>query len=153
MKFRKAIRGSAILCSTLALFTAPAHAVLGGSADTVQSDAAQLGAKRQIAARSDYQVHELSLASGTVVREYLTPAGQVFGLSWQGPAMPNLQQLLGDSFKRFKAAAQQPHGGHRQLQVRDDDLVIESRGRPRNFSGKAYLPQLMPANVSADQIQ
>jgi len=153
VRFPKAFSLSALLACTLTLMSSPAHAVLGGNADSVQDDAAQLKATRKAATRANLPVHELTLESGTVVREYLTPAGQVFALSWQGPAMPNLQQLLGSSFERFTAAARQPHGGHRLLQVRDSDLVIESRGRPRNFSGKAYLPSLMPANVTADQIQ
>jgi hypothetical protein len=37
----------------------------------------------------------LTLPRGTTAREYVSPSGQVFAVSWQGQAMPDLGQLLG----------------------------------------------------------
>jgi hypothetical protein len=34
------------------------------------------------------------------------------------------------------------------LTVRDPDLIVDSGGRMRNFTGRAYLPDLVPASVS-----
>jgi hypothetical protein len=37
--------------------------------------------------------------------------------------------------------------------MRDPDLIVESGGRMRNFAGRAYLPNLVPAAVSAGDIR
>ena len=131
----------------------PAAAGLGGTVDTIQGDVQTMHAARRVAARTGYDVHELTLASGTVVREFVGPAGTVFGVAWQGPIKPDLQQLLGPGFQRFAAAARLPHGDHRSLAVRDPDLVVESAGRMRNFTGRAYLPGLVPPSVSVEDVR
>lgn len=128
------------------------HAALGAAVDSIQVDQSQMKASAKLARRSAYEVHEMTLASGTVVREYAAN-GTVFGVAWQGPAQPDLRQLLGASFPRLAAAAAQPHGSHRLLAVHEPDLVIESGGRMRAFVGRAYLPGLLPATVSAGDIQ
>lgn len=143
------------LALSLALvgFAEPSFASLGGQADTVQSDTIKLQATRHVAVKTLYQVHELELSSGTVVREYLSPNGTVFGVAWRGPFKPNLNQLLGNYFDRFVAAGQLRHADHRMLRLNDSDLVIESAGRMRAFEGRGYLPALIPAGVSVNEIQ
>lgn len=128
-------------------------AALGGAPDTVQADASQMHATRRIASHAGYQVHELTLPTGTLVREFVAPSGTVFGVAWQGPFKPDLNQLLGVHFARFVAAGQSPHGGHRRLAVHADDLVIDSGGKMRGFAGRAYLPALVPAAVSTGDIR
>ena len=110
-------------------------------------------ATRHVATHTGYDVHELTLGSGTVVREFVGPAGTVFGVAWQGPIKPDLQRLLGAGFERFVAAARVPHGDHRSLSVRDPDLIVESAGRMRNFTGRAYLPGQVPPSVSVADIR
>lgn len=51
-----------------------------------------------------YTVRETTLGSGTVVREYVSTAGTVFALSWQGPVTPNLSDLLGTYFRSTRQA-------------------------------------------------
>ncbi len=135
------------------VITPSAFAALGGTLETVQADRAQMRATLRLASHTGYQVHELVLASGTAVREYATAAGQVFGVAWQGPVKPDLSQLLGASFPRLVAAGQLPHAGHRLLTLQAPDLVIESSGGMRNFSGMAYLPALLPATVAPGDIR
>ena len=139
-------------CSLLSL-SEPGCAALGGSLESVQSDQAHMRATRRVASRTGYDVHELDLSSGTIVREYVTSAGTVFGVAWQGPFKPDLRQLLGDSFQRVVAAGQTPHGGHRMLAIHSPDLVVDSGGRMRAFSGRAYLPALLPPTVAPGDVQ
>jgi hypothetical protein len=129
------------------------QAALGGTIDSVHSDELQMHALRSVANRSAYDVHELVLNSGTVVREFVAPSGAVFGVAWQGPFKPDLNQLLGASFPRMVAAGRSPHASHRMLNVHAADLVIDSGGRMRSFAGRAYLPALLPANVSVGDIR
>jgi len=130
-----------------------AWAALGGMLDSVEADQSRMHATRRIADRNGYQVHEMVLSGGTVVREFATPSGAVFGVAWQGPFKPDLNQLLGEYFARLVTAGQSPHGDHRMLKVRDADLVIDSGGKMRAFAGRAYLPALVPGSVSVDDIR
>ena len=97
-------------------------------------------------------VHESVSAAGTRVREYVA-GGTVCAVSWQGPVQPDLRHLLGRYFERYLAGARAGMSGHGHVSLRSGDLVVESHGHLRAFSGKAYLPQLLPPGVGADQIE
>jgi len=134
-----------------------ALAALGGDVSSVGADGARLKAQsRPATPQIGYSVQELQLPSGTIVREYVSAAGRVFAVSWRGPTKPNLAQLFGDYFQPYQAAAKaQPHGAatRRHFTVRQPDLVVESNGRMRAFFGRAYVPSLLPATVSVDDIK
>jgi hypothetical protein len=130
-----------------------AHAALGAPYASIATDQARLKASIKVTPRSSYEVHELTLASGTSVREYVTNGGAVFAVAWNGPTMPNLRQTLGDYFANYTAAASAAHGGHNHLTVRQDGLVIQAGGHMRAFTGRAYLPQFIPAGVSIDELR
>jgi len=138
----------------LAIGTPPASAALGGAVDTVNADEVKLQAVRHVArSAATHEIHELTLASGTVVREFVAPSGAVFAVTWQGPFKPDLNQLLGAYFPRLVAAGQMRHADHRALSVHAPDLVIESGGRMRAFTGRAYLPEMVPATVSVGELR
>jgi hypothetical protein len=140
------------LLLALSLAPHPARASLGEPEATVESDAAQLQGTMKATERTNYRVHEIQLPSGTVLREFSTPGGTVFAVAWRGPAIPNLQQALGRYFDTFTAAASSPHGGHHQLQIQQENFVMQSSGHMRAFSGRAYLPQALPAGISLEDL-
>jgi hypothetical protein len=148
----RAVASSFLLCAGVCV-SLPTLATLGGTVDTVQGDGLSMHATRHVATHASYDVHELALGSGTLVREFVAPSGVVFGVAWQGPIKPDLNQLLGAQFPRMVAAAQSPHGDHRTLSVHAADLVIDSGGRMRSFAGRAYLPALVPAGVPVGHIR
>jgi hypothetical protein len=99
-------------------------------------------------------VNEITLPSGTVVNEYVSAEGKVFAVTWKGASMPDLSQTLGSYFEQYKAAAAAaPAAGHHHLAVRQDDLVVISGGHMRAWSGKAYVPSLLPPNFSVGDIK
>jgi Protein of unknown function (DUF2844) len=130
-----------------------ALAGLGDDGSMVDRDVVELRAQRAMAQSSAYSVHELTLPGGTTVREYLTPTQQVFAIAWNGPSIPDLHLLLGSYFPRFRSAAQAVGRARRPVIVQEPDLVIQSGGHPRAFSGVAYLPALIPSGVSPEQIR
>ena len=131
-----------------------ALATLGQGGSSVESDRAQLQAQRNITQSNGYSVHELTLPGGTQVREYLSPSQQIFAVAWNGPSIPDLQQLLGTYFPRYQsAAARVAKGLRRPVVLQEPDLVIQSSGHARAFSGVAYLPQQMPSGMSTEQIR
>jgi hypothetical protein len=88
------------------------------------------------------------------VRQYLSANGIVFAVTWSGPFKPDLRQLLGPHFDTMIARQSgTPHAGHPFTHLHENKLVIESRGHPRSFRGRAYLPDAIPAGVSPQDIQ
>ena len=134
----------------------PTLAALGGDVGSVAADRTAFAAQLRTTATVQYDVHEISSGAQTV-HEYVTRQGQVFAVTWQGAVPPNMRQLLGEYFPRFQsatvAAHQQSPGQHRQFALAQPDLVIQSRGRMRDFHGIAYLPGLVPAGVLIEQLQ
>jgi hypothetical protein len=106
---------------------------------------------------SSYTVRETTFGNGTVVREYLSLNGAVFGLSWHGPQMPDLSDLLGSYFPQYVAgvkAVRAARGNARgPVSVDDSGLVVRSGGHMGAFSGVAWLPSALPAGVSGSDIQ
>jgi hypothetical protein len=144
---------SALLLFTLSL-PALAWAALGDNAASVQADQAKLKATlRPAITTPNYSVHEIQTPEGVVVKEFVATSGTVFAVVWHGPTMPNLQQLLGQYFNDYVAAAKAPHDGHKHLAISQPGLVVESQGHLRAFFGKAYLPTQLPAGVTPAELQ
>ena len=139
---------------TAAVSAGAAHAALGGDAASVEADrVAMKGEAVASVANELYAVRELQAATGTSVKEYLSPGGVVFAVSWSGPALPDLRQLLGAQFDVYTAAARARNAGPGHLDIREPGLVVQSAGQMRAFFGRAYIPALVPAGVALDQIR
>ena len=139
-----------VLCAgLLAAMLGPdiAAAALGEPEASVDTDVAQLEASIKMNSSAGYRVHELTLPSGTRLREFVGADGKVFAVAWNGPTVPNLRQALGRYFDAYVTGARNKHGGHGPLQVSQSDLVVQSGGHMRAFAGRAYLPQSLPSGV------
>jgi hypothetical protein len=147
------MRKELILFSILAEVAWPARATLGGSAESVVTDQSKLHAKRAVVQRQDYTVHEITRDDGTLIREYVTPDGKVFGVSWTGPAIPDLMQLLGTYNAEFQTAIRAKRGRRSSAAVHNSDLVVESSGHMRAFHGRAFLNSMLPSGVTPDVVQ
>jgi len=135
------------------LAATPSWAVLGESVDSLASDQQHLRGELRSAVGEGFSVHEISSADGTFVREYASPAGLVFAVSWRGPFVPDLAQLLGSYFQEFQQASQAPVRRRCPLAVRTERLVVELGGHMRAFRGRAYLPGALPNAVSTAVVQ
>jgi hypothetical protein len=126
---------------------------LGQSAASVRTDRQALQAQQHTSAHDGYVVEHLEAVDGTVVREYVSPAGLVFGLAWQGPTVPDMTQLLGAYFPAYSEAlyaAGPPRGPWR---VQTEALVVEMQGHLGAFAGRAYVPRLVPHPLTPEVIQ
>ncbi|MBZ5514013.1 MAG: DUF2844 domain-containing protein [Acidobacteriia bacterium] len=137
----------------LVLGAAPTWATLGEYEASVSSDQQYLRGKLQTTPRQGYTLHRIASADGTVVREYISPAGLVFGISWQSVTMPNLRQLMGSYYAQFQQASQSRVRRRGPFVVRTDQLVVESGGHMRAFHGRAYVPNLLPKNIPPEVVQ
>jgi hypothetical protein len=133
----------------------PALAALGGDVSSVQADQAHMNAQLRIQTGQAYTVHELHQTNGTVVKEFISPAGKVFAVSWSGPFMPDLRQLMGTYFEQFSQAAQTRvrRPGRAPLNIQQNGLVVQSGGHMRAFFGKAYLSDQLPQSVGPEMIR
>lgn len=137
----------------------PSHvaATLGGDASSVDLDRAKMKAALVgITQSGGFAVHQLQSATGTTVREYVSSQGAVFAVSWEGPWMPDLRQVLGPYFDAYQQNAplvRRSRRAHGPLTIRAGDLVIQLSGHPRAFYGRAYVERLQPSGVRADAIR
>jgi hypothetical protein len=166
------------LCCALSAVPS-AHAVLGGnpmtppagaltssravqgSASVVTRSASSASAAAQSmagvsATPASFTVNETTFGNGTVVREYVTSAGTVFAIAWQGPQMPDLSALLGSYFPQYVdgvKASRAALGRRGVASVDQSTLVVRSGGHMGAFTGRAWLPQALPAGVTSQDIQ
>ena len=140
--------------AALALLTAtPALAALGADATSVQADLTHMKGAVRVTESTGFSVHEISTSYGVRVREFTGGDGKVFAVAWDGPVNPDLRQVLGSYYDQFVTAAAAVHGSHRHLAIEQPGLVVQNNGRLRAFSGRAWVPAMLPQNFSVDQIQ
>lgn len=139
---------------TAPLVTAvPALAALGEDQSSINSDQVHLKASVRSVPHQFYSVQEMHTPSGTTVRQFISPQGTVFAVSWQGSA-PDLEQLLGNYFDEFVAASKlQPSRRGRGIHIDDGDLVVDTGGHMRFVVGRAFLRSKMPSQVTGDEIR
>ncbi len=156
--------GTRLLLSILALaLPFPSGAVLGDTAASVLNDQARMKGTLHSVDNRTYVMHEITSPSGTVVREFVSPQGAVFGVAWEGQFPPDLQSLLGPYYQQAQKAqekSQQQQGSQPQPRVRRAPIVIETpglvfyeTGHVRSFHGQAYVPQLIPPGVQPSDIR
>ena len=145
-----------IVILAVMVLASPVSAALGGAEKSVHADRERMNGVSSRIQAGAYTVHEIRADTGTIIREYVTAGGAVFGVAWDGPFMPDLQQLLGAYFEQYKFAiraekAKRP--GRRPLNIQLPGLIVQTSGHMRSYRGRAYIPGMVPSGVSADVIQ
>lgn len=147
-----------IALATLASLMLPfsASASLGGNIASVKADHAVLKGTLKSTTQANYSVQQIRTPNGVVVREYASPSGNIFGVSWQGPTRPNLRQILGPYFAEFTKAVS-PKMRFRLIRgpvrIQTNGLVVEMGGHMRWYVGRAYVQQMIPAGVRQEDIR
>jgi hypothetical protein len=137
----------------LMMGSVPAWAALGDTVTSVDTDAQVLGGKHVMVAKEGYNVHQITRADGSVVNEFVSPAGTVFGISWNAHAVPNLPQLLGNYMTNLHQGKVIQRVPRRAITIQDDNFVFSSVGHAGFFRGRAFVPGLVPANLTAEVVQ
>ena|SRR5450631_1523138 len=154
MKRKQIISGCMVLIASFAP-SQFAYAVLGGGVDTITADRTVLkAAHRATTTRPGYSVEEI-VSDAATVREYVSPTGVVFGIAWNGYVHPDLTQLLGSYWSEYSVAQQKAERkfGRKRQHLATDTIVVEKWGHMRNLRGRAYVPSMIPAGVTIDEIK
>ncbi len=142
-----------VLVAGLAVALAlPSWAALGDNTMSVQNDQAHMKGTLRTLSGERFVMHEIRTPAGHTVREYVSSGGKVFGVAWQGPSVPDLQQILGPYFETMKQAAAQKRS-RGPLIINNGNFVFMQTGHMRAFQGSAYLLQEVPQGVSATDIK
>jgi hypothetical protein len=131
----------------------PAWAALGDNISSIDLDAQAFHGQHMLLAKTGYNLHQITLPDGGVVNEYVSPAGTVFGVSWQGHAIPNLHQLLGTYITNLQQGQRMNVVPRRAVTIQGDNFVFRSFGHMLSFHGRAYVPGLVPANLTPEVVQ
>lgn len=137
----------------LMLASLPAWAALGDTVSSVDTDAQALGGKHVMVAKVGYNLHQITMKDGSVVNEFVSPAGTVFGVSWHSHFTPNLQQLFGSYMTNYQQGQVVRRIPRRAVTIQGDNFVYSSFGHMRSFFGRAYVPGLVPANLTPEVVQ
>jgi hypothetical protein len=163
----RSLRMILVLGALLSSFPGLAIATLGESAQSIAADQRILGGqvqtlgqqqfeaeeRQQPSSPDSYTVEQISTPAGVTVNEYVSASGTVFAVSWRGPRLPDLSQLLGPYFTEYQTAAAAPHRQTRHLVLKTQEMVVETGGHMRDLRGRAYIPSLLPPNVSPEEIR
>ena len=138
--------------SIAVLTSVSCFAALGGDVTSIQADQAHMRAQRQVTQNTGYAIHEMKADTGTTVREFVSPEGKVFGVSWAGPVRPDLKQLLGSYYDEYVhgAPTRRVHG---PVTIQTPNVVVQSGGHQRALTGRAYVPEMVPSGVRIEEIR
>lgn len=142
-----------------------AHAELGGAPMSLSAadHAAKVRVIRPANRAADgltanpaaYIIRESTLGSGTVIREYTSGDGIVFGIAWQGPTVPDLASVFGGYLRDYSAGVEAAHalrGWRTPVSVSTSNVVIKTGGHMGTFSGQAWLPPALPSGLTGNDI-
>ena len=134
----------------------PAWAALGGSPGGIAMDHQPLVGEIHTVTAPGYSVQELT-TQDLVVREYVSPGGIVFAVSWAGRRSPDLPALFGSYFEQYAAASANRDPKRSPLRgithIETPQLVVETGGPMGAVWGKAYLPLEFPSGLTKEAIR
>jgi hypothetical protein len=128
-----------------------ARATLGGDAASVAANQKTLGGALRIEKLAYGERHVLELASGTMIRQLVSPTGVVYAVTWHGHRMPDLRELFG-SYAAQLSRRDRVKGGRHGMAFTGTDFMMRATGHGQTFAGRAWVPSLVPAGVDLDAL-
>jgi hypothetical protein len=145
------------ICVVIALSPAlPVRAELNGTISSIDVDRDYVAGKVTANPRFGSTVYEITDRNGTIIREYASPAGRIFAISWEGRFMPEMKHFLGDLFEPYVSAMRSEHKTHNWRQpilIHTSNLTFENDGHMGWYYGRAYVESSVPGGFSIDDIR
>jgi hypothetical protein len=137
-----------------AAFAFDAHAALGDNEQSISSLKSQLHTiQRESEAAQGLTVHILATPS-TTIREYISPNGKIFAVTWKGLAKPDMATVLGGHYSEYlkEKTKRVQLRTKRPLKLETPNLVLKQAGHMRALKGLAYVPDLVPADINVETL-
>ena len=135
---------------------APVWAALGQTGASVERDRAAMGVQGHSRPGKGYSIETFTVA-GMTIKEYVSSDGIVFAVAWRGTGAPDLSLLLGSYFEEYRdgltALQNRKPRIRRPMVLKTAHLVVERVGHARSMWGRAFIPDLLPATISPEDIQ
>ena len=147
------LKVSVLLFLITSLLVSQALACLGDPATYIRSNHQIVSSTTHIMNGRGYKIVQVERDDGAIVKEYVNSAGVAFCVTWQSRNVPNLEPLLGAYFSEFQRAIRARGHQPGPLLLKTKNLVVESAGHLRAFHGRAYVPRLMPEQLTAAVLQ
>jgi hypothetical protein len=151
-------RRAAGVALALLLAGARAGATLGEPVASVEVDRARVAGAHHVertqAAR--FEVHQITMADGSSIREFVAPDGIVFAVAWSTRLKPRLELLLGThaaAYAGAASAAMATPGVRHGVSLSSGDLVVQSNAHLTAHVGLAYLRSRVPDGVRIDALR
>jgi hypothetical protein len=143
-----------LIWSAASIAASVAQASLGDSDSSAEADRVAFHGVRNVAVVNGLRVHEITTDS-RVIREYVSPAGIVFAVSWKGISHPDLTQLFGGYYQEYIEAerATPKVKGRGEMTVISKNVHAVRAGHMRAVLGKAWIPSLAPPGFDPSQMQ
>src|SRR5437764_11679478 len=80
-----AMKSTIAIVLAILVLVSPAAASLGGDVTSVRADQAKMQGSLRTTSANAYTLYEIQTATGVAVKEYASPVGKVFAVTWKGP--------------------------------------------------------------------
>jgi uncharacterized protein DUF2844 len=134
----------------------PVMAALGQSVASAARDRVAMGGQGQSKPGKGYSIETITVA-GMTIKEYASSDGTVFAVTWRGTGAPDLPLLFGSYFDEYQegltALQNKKPRIRRPMVLKTAHLVVERAGHIRSMWGRAFIPALLPATISPEDIQ
>jgi NADPH:quinone reductase-like Zn-dependent oxidoreductase len=90
--------------------------------------------------------------TGGNIREFVADSGKVFAVSWSGGWRPNLREMMGKHYDRYLAAAKERRMARGLFRLELPGMVVVMGGHQRAFFGHVYLTDLLPAELTLEDL-
>lgn len=137
-----------LLVSGVALSLArPLRAELNGTISSIEVDRDYVAGKVATTLHLGSMVYEITDRNGTIIREYASPTGRIFAISWEGHFLPEMEHFLGNLFEQYAIAmrsGQKTRNWRQPIFLQTPDLTFENSGHTGWYQGRAYLESGVP---------
>jgi hypothetical protein len=141
----------------LELVSSPVLAVLGEDQNTIETDRQRVSGERAPAKEKNGYRIETVKSPAMILEEYVDSNGKIFAVTWKGEGFPDFEKLFGQYFQEFQKGLSErkkkPQLRRLPIVVKSDHLVVETGGRRRTLTGRAFIPSLLPPGVSEREIR
>ena len=138
----------------LALVATAAQAGLGNPVAQLRDDQSRLGARDiSVQRAAAFDRHAFQSSNGVRIRAFAGRDGQVFAVTFDGPAMPDLKVLLGTRYAEYASAVRPSPSTHKVYTYASGTLELNIVKLPRGFTGSAWVPGAVPAGVNVSALQ